>query len=456
MDQFKIQQEMEIVELARSFFPEGILIKEASMEAAAERTRELMESPDVTCLFEAVFLNDGFETRADILVKEGESWTLIEVKSGIRDKATYIADIAYTSMVMKMCGYMMEHYKLCLLSRDYHPGLEMKEMFHFVDHSKEVKLRTEEYRKIVPSVLSLLRDRIKPETSFKAICKNCDYFHNCFDFDKLEHIISLPFISHKYYQRLQEQGISRIVDIPDSHALTAHQTLMKKSLSLKVTVISENLPKLLETVQWPASYLDFETTMTAIPLFPETCPYQQIVTQYSLHICNAPGELTEHREYLAETDRDYRKDLAENLIRDISKEGSIIVYSGFEASTIKKLASLYPDLSTDLKKLIPRLVDLEKIIKNGIYHPAFQGRSSIKKTLPALVPEMNYEDLAIGNGSAALTAFARMVRGDIPAEDIPKLRKDLLDYCKQDTLAMVKLHEALILIIKEQENEKRT
>ncbi|KAA3597444.1 MAG: hypothetical protein DWQ06_13655 [Calditrichaeota bacterium] len=42
---------------------------------------------------------------------------------------------------------------------------------------------------------------------------------------------------------------------------------------------------------------------------------------------------------------------------------------------------------------ISRLVDFEKIIKGGIYHPKFYGSSSIKKTLPALVPEMTYEGI---------------------------------------------------------------
>lgn len=455
-DQFRIDQGVEIGELARSLFPDGILIKEDTIEAAVEKTQALMENPDVNCLFEAAFLSKGFATRADILIRERESWNLIEVKSSVKDKAGYIADLAYTYMVIEMCGYRTEGCQLCLLSRDYHPGLKKEEMFQFLDHSRQVKLRTEEFRKKTSSILALLRSKEKPEEPFKSICKNCEYFKSCFDFDILEHIISLPFISIKLYNTLLDQGISKIVDLPETLKLTAHQILMKKSLVEKKTVIAPELPAFLNKVQWPAFYLDFETTMTAIPLFPETYPYQQIVTQYSLHICRTPGEITEHREFLAETDRDCRKDLAENLIRDLEGEGSIIVYSGFEKSTIKKLASILPDLQKDLMNLIPRLVDLEIIIKNGIYHPDFQGRSSIKKTLPALVPEMDYEDLAIGNGSAALTAFARMVRGDVPSDKIPQLRKDLLVYCKQDTLAMVKLHEALIMKIDEQKTEENT
>ena len=65
---------------------------------------------------------------------------------------------------------------------------------------------------------------------------------------------------------------------------------------------------------------------------------------------------------------------------------------------------------------------------------------------------MHYDDLSIGNGSSALAAYAGMARGDIPEEQIPGLRKDLLIYCAQDTLAMVKLHEALFRAV---EKEKK-
>ena len=154
------------------------------------------------------------------------------------------------------------------------------------------------------------------------------------------------------------------------------------------------------------------------------------------------GVIDDHIEYLADPGEDCRRELAESLIRDLEQSGSIIVYSTFEKTIINSLARLYPDLSEKLIALTERMVDLEAIISNNYYHPDFQGSTSIKRTLPALVPEMTYDDLAIKGGDSASAAFAYLALGryDVEAESV---KRNLLDYCERDTLAMVELHERL-------------
>jgi hypothetical protein len=204
---------------------------------------------------------------------------------------------------------------------------------------------------------------------------------------------------------------------------------------------------MVNAVSWPAYYLDFETVMTAIPLYPEVAPFTQIPTQYSIHKCSDFGKVEKHFEYLADPSRDSRRELALNLIEDLEGDGSIVCYSSFEKTTIGNLAKFFPDLENELNALIAKLHDLEKVFRESFSHPDFHGKTSIKQTLPALVPGMNYEGLEIGNGSDAIAAFAYMAMGRYSTEKMEKVRKDLLTYCKQDTLAMVRLHEKLRLYI---------
>jgi hypothetical protein len=70
--------------------------------------------------------------------------------------------------------------------------------------------------------------------------------------------------------------------------------------------------------------------------------------------------------------------------------------------------------------------------------PEMQGSYSIKYVLPALVPELSYNDLTIGNGGDASTAFYNLNKTENET-DINNTRKALLEYCKMDTWAMVKL-----------------
>jgi hypothetical protein len=67
-----------------------------------------------------------------------------------------------------------------------------------------------------------------------------------------------------------------------------------------------------------------------------------------------------------------------------------------------------------------------------------QGSYSIKKVLPALVPELSYQNLNIQEGGTASNTFTAMLQGNFTG-DVEQTRKDLLAYCELDTLAMVRI-----------------
>jgi hypothetical protein len=98
-----------------------------------------------------------------------------------------------------------------------------------------------------------------------------------------------------------------------------------------------------------------------------------------------------------------------------------------------------------LLSITARLVDLLPIVRNHVYHPAFDGSFSLKKVLPALVPELSYDDLPISEGATASLELERlMFSGDrLDTDEKQRLRNDLLRYCHQDTWGLVKLLELL-------------
>jgi predicted Zn-dependent protease len=85
------------------------------------------------------------------------------------------------------------------------------------------------------------------------------------------------------------------------------------------------------------------------------------------------------------------------------------------------------------------------VVRNHVYHPAFAGSYSLKYVLPALVPEMSYDGMVVANGQDAGLAWVSLVRGKVDHSDQDRIRKALLDYCGQDTMAMVRLLEKLKL-----------
>ena len=153
--------------------------------------------------------------------------------------------------------------------------------------------------------------------------------------------------------------------------------------------------------------------------------------------------MLDHRDFLADPSRDCRRELAEWLLEDLEDSGAIVVYSSFEKTVLGNLGKLFRDLEPDLDGCIDRLFDLEKAFRSWFYHPAFRGRTSIKVTLPALV-DLSYDGLAIADGDTAVAKYARMARGEITGDTARDVRRALLEYCKRDTLAMVRLHERLL------------
>jgi len=132
----------------------------------------------------------------------------------------------------------------------------------------------------------------------------------------------------------------------------------------------------------------------------------------------------------------------------VGGEGSILVYGNFEKTRLTALRSSCPDIEAELNALVNRLVDLCGIVTNNVYHPQFRGSFSIKAVLPALVPDLSYAGLAVADGDKAITRFARIARGEIAGVAVAETRDQLLEYCKLDTLGMVRLHEVTSDMVK--------
>ena len=74
-----------------------------------------------------------------------------------------------------------------------------------------------------------------------------------------------------------------------------------------------------------------------------------------------------------------------------------------------------------------------------------KGSYSIKYVLPALVPELSYDDLEIKEGGTASNIFISMVNGSFMGNK-EQMKNDLLKYCERDTFGMVKILEKLLSI----------
>ncbi|MEI7477178.1 MAG: hypothetical protein WCJ81_01160 [bacterium] len=67
--------------------------------------------------------------------------------------------------------------------------------------------------------------------------------------------------------------------------------------------------------------------------------------------------------------------------------------------------------------------------------------------MPVLAPSMDYTKLDIGRGDKAMRELHNIISGKKTLEDRKKTIEDLLIYCGQDTMAMVRIYEAIKKVI---------
>ena len=447
-DEFRMEQGNEVHRLAQQLFPDGTLVQGTSLKDAVEKTGRLMADPTVSTVFEAAFNVGVYATKADIIVRDGIGWKVFEVKSNLHDPVIpdeLLDDLTYTVMVMQRSGVQITACSLLRLSREYRKGMGIDRMFGESDLTAAVQQRVLDFSPRWSEILEATSQSEPPTPSFSNACKDCDYFcDNCLGRGIDYSVLQLPRIQPKQIEAAMQLGILDLLKLPDKFRLTDSQRPIVQCVKTGQPFFAPGLKALLGSIQWPAYYLDFETVTTSLPLYSDIAPYGQVVTQYSIHRCSAPGQMDQHFEYLGDPLRDCQGELADRLIQDLGEKGSIIVYHTFEQSRINDLAKRFPNLAVSLSLISSRLFDLCKVIRRGCYHPEFYGSYSIKNVLPAIVPDMSYDGLEIADGGAAIVKYAKMALGRYTAAECQTIRQNLLQYCGQDTLAMVRLHKVLI------------
>lgn len=439
-------------QMATERYPGGILIEEDYMhhEAAIQSTLDAMKDSNVGTIFEAAYMEDGVRIRADILERlQAGGWNLIEVKSSTGVKAEYLTDVAVQYHVLEMAGIDLKRTYLMHIDREYIYNGEELDLNRFLAF-EELSDDAIQLQDIVCENLDKLKDMLSmslpPDIQPSRHCHQphtCEFWDHCTRNKPENWIFELSGIRQERFQELAAMGVHTIDEIPDSFPLTAVQRRIRNCVIESREYIAPNLHDALADVKFPLHFLDFETIMPAIPRYAGTKPYQTIPFQWSDHILYPDGKI-EHRDFLCDEDRDPRTDFTQTLLDALGNEGTIFIYSTYEQRLLRELAEQLPQFADDLNMLHRRLVDLCAIIKRHYYNPAFHGSFSLKDVLPALVPEMDYQNLAIQEGGMASLEYLRMIDPKTPAADKNKIRNNLLAYCYQDTLAMLRIRDMLL------------
>ncbi len=395
--------------LARQLFPEGI---DASPPTYFQYQRSVADTEKyirkgVNVIYEAAFQYDGIMAAIDILVKKKDKWYAFEVKSAASVKPQFSLDAALQYFVITQSGLPLEDISIIHLNTEYirRGDLNIQQLFKATSILSEVRSLQGAIKLKAEELKGILKLTSPPDVKIGDHCfkpYDCEFYGFC-------------------TKNLAEEE-------PEQEQEYINQKAIGEFLS---------------QLEYPLHFMDFETWMTAIPEQDGHWPFRQIPFQYSLHIQSNKGAELIHKTYLAEGPHKEHYEFAESLLESVDKRGTVLVYNKtFENTILNHLKDEYTDLSPDIENIQTRMIDLMAPFRKHYRLPAMKGSYSIKYVLPALVPELSYDSLTIGNGSDASSAFYNLKHAK---EEIEKeaTRKALLEYCGLDTLAMVKILEKL-------------
>jgi hypothetical protein len=434
-------------ELAKKLFPGGTNIPTENFMDNISMTKKLLKQRKP--LFEAGVLSGRIYSRTDILNPvNNDEWDIIEVKSATSVKDINYDDVSFQKLCWEESGLKIRRCCLAFINSEYvkHGEINPEKLFTIQDITDEVASASEGIMDKISKMFAIISSSICPEADIGPHCGDpygCP-LEECWE-GLPEHNVFTLYQGGKKSHELYRSGVLDIAGIPAGYKLNEKQQIQYKCVcNGKPYVEKKEIRRFLDKLEYPLYYLDFETFRIPIPLFDGTRPYQQIPFQFSLNIQETPEGEPKQYSFLAEGKKDPRPELLSSLRKLIGDSGSVIAYNkSFEEGVLKDLSNAFPVCSSWAQGVLSRLIDLIVPFRGfHYYHPSQKGSASLKSVLPA-VTGLSYREMPIANGENASIAFLAITFGDVVAQEINRIRDELLAYCKMDTEGMARIIERL-------------
>lgn len=444
----------QVAHLAKGLFGDYCEVSFGDINTMLAETKHLIDI-GVKIIAEASFSYKGLFCSVDILIRCSDGTIEIyENKSSTGVKDIYLHDVAFQYYVLTKLGYDIRKVSVVHINNEYvrYGDLEIDKLFSAVDITSNAMLKFNTVAKNIEYIETYLNQTSEPSLDLHEGCfspYSCGFRNYCGRHLPSPSVFDVSRLRLDTKFSLYRQGYT-------SYAELINNSLLSRSQIQQISASYYNKPpyidgpkikEYLTQLFYPLYFLDFESYQSAVPQWDGMRPYEQIPFQYSLHWLDTKNGILHHTEFLAETGTDPRRPLAERLVKDIPVNVCITAYNmAFEKSVIRRLAEVFFDLAPHLMCIHDNIRDLMLPFQKRYYYvAAMRGSYSIKYVLPALFPDdpaLDYHNLKdIHNGSEAMSAFSSL--SGKPHTEAKQIRINLLNYCKLDTYAMVKIWQKL-------------
>ena len=288
----KFQRGTDVGVLAHEVFPDGIDMSPNSpsqFPKKAQETWDNLSNPSVNVMYEAVFQYNDTLIMLDILVRDGDRWIAVEVKSSLRLSDTYYNDAALQYYVLKGCGVPLSDFRLMYLNGDYVKDgpIDVQQLFKMESVMEYVVDREGYVAKNVERLKAVVALPHAPLVDIGTQCNApypCDFQSHCW-----KHVPKNSFLFttalddetlfHDYFNGVNTNAKMLQQLDPDSEEARQIEALETNSYYIDYKTLyslsSQPKPK-------SVAYLNLLLNRPAVPELDGTKPYEEMILAFAL------------------------------------------------------------------------------------------------------------------------------------------------------------------------------
>jgi hypothetical protein len=415
-------------------------------------TLDGINDPGVNVIYEAAFLFSNTLIRADVMLRDGEKWKLIEAKSSTSIQDDHLIDAAIQSYVIKNSNILLSEVKIAHINKNfiYEGDSNYKGFLVEVNISEKIYEFESVVQDWINNLIPVVKDKDMPLIEMGDQCskhkRKCIYFDRCESQTYLRDIEIptklLPNLSRKRQKKWFDMGIYDLRDLPASELKNELHKRIQLCHQEQKEWINPELVSQINNYSWPRYFIDFETVQQGVPVIKSTAPYEGFPFQYSVHKWEYKDQnltIEDSKSFLEFTADGMDKRFLESLIEILGNEGPIFTHnSSTEISALKRLIAREDCrvFESPIENIIDRTIDTVAMVRNGFYNPIMMGSFSLKdivKVLPEAIKYSN-EDDEVGDGGGAMIKWFEYTEPTTSIEEKNKITSNLVRYCAQDTI----------------------
>ncbi len=288
----KFQRGTDVGVLAHEVFPGGIDMSPNSpsqFPIKAAETWQNLNNPEVDVMYEAVFQYNETLIMLDMLVRDGDQWLAVEVKSSMRLSDTYYNDAALQYYVLHGCGVPLSDFRLMYLNPDYvkDGSIDVKQLFkmesvmdYVIEREAFVSENVERLKKVVALPHS-------PLVNIGTQCNDpypCDFQGHCWKLIPKNSFLFTTAMDDDELFNLYFNGVNsnaKMLSRLDSDSIEARQV---EALETNSYYIDYKTLYILAPQPKPKSiaYLNLLLHRPAVPEIDGTKPYEELILAFAL------------------------------------------------------------------------------------------------------------------------------------------------------------------------------